>query len=68
MASAHLGRMSVSRDPSDVRLKLGDHPIAQELRRLNLGRMIDYRYCPQGQLILNSILESYGLDAPRAES
>ncbi len=62
MASAYLGRMSVSRDPSDVRLKLGDHPIAQALRRLNLGRMIDYRYCPEGQLILNSILESYRLN------
>ncbi len=61
MASVHLQRMGVSRNPSDVCLELGNHSIAQELRRLGLGRMIDYRYCPEGQLILNSVLESYDL-------
>ncbi len=60
-ASVHVQRMGVSRNPSDVRLELGDHAIAQELRRLGLGRMIDYRYCPEGQLILNSVLESFAL-------
>ncbi len=66
MADVHVERRGVSHDPSDVRLELGDHPIAQELRRLHLGRMIDYRYCPEGQLILNSVLESYSLGGPRA--
>ncbi len=61
MASAHLQRMGISRNPSDVRLELGNHPMAQELQHLGLGRMIDYRYCPEGQLILNSVLESYDL-------
>jgi hypothetical protein len=61
MASLHLQRIGVSRNSSDVRLELGNHPMAQELRRLGLGRMIDYRYCPEGQLILNSVLESFAL-------
>ncbi len=64
MASVHVQRMGISRDPSDVRLELGNHSIAQELRHLGLGRMIDYRYCPEGQLILNSVLESYKLSQP----
>ncbi len=61
IASVHVQQVGISRSPSDVRLELGDHAIAQELRRLSLGRMIDYRYCPQGQLILHSVLESYKL-------
>lgn len=64
MASASLQSMGASRNPSDVRLELGKHSIAQELRRLGLGRMIDYHYGPEGQLILNSVLESYDLSRP----
>ncbi|MGE5140042.1 MAG: acetoacetate decarboxylase family protein [Rudaea sp.] len=64
MATANVQRVSLSRNPSDVRLELGNHSIAQELGRLGLGRMIDCRYCPEGQLILNSVLESYELTRP----
>ncbi len=66
MASVQVRRMGMSRRPFDVRLELGDHAISQELRRLDLGRMIDCRYCPEGQLILNSVLESYHLSRPEA--
>ncbi len=64
MASVQPQRVGISRNPSDVRLELGNHSIAQELRDLHLGRMMDYRYCPEGQLILNSALESYDLGQP----
>lgn len=48
-----------SRDASDVRLELGDHPVAQELRDLDLGRALAYEYCPQLQAILTPVLESH---------
>jgi hypothetical protein len=51
----------VSRDPSHVRLELGDHPLAQELRGVRLGRMLTYQYEPQYQTILTPVLESFGL-------
>lgn len=47
-----------SKNPSDVRLEFGDHPIAHELRDWNMGRMIQYSYCPQYQMILTPALES----------
>ncbi len=61
MASVHIQQIGISRSPSNVRLELGEHDIAQQLRNLKLGRMIDYRYCPEGQLMLHSVLESYAL-------
>jgi hypothetical protein len=48
-----------SKNPSDVRLEFGDHPIAQELRDWNPGRMVVYNYCPQYQMILTPALESF---------
>lgn len=55
-ANNHLPRLGISRNPSEVRLELGSHPIAQELHHLRLGRMMEYRYCPKGQLILSQVL------------
>ena len=48
-----------SQDSSDVRLDLGDHPMAQELRDLNLGRVLAYQYSPQFQLIEMPVSESF---------
>ena len=48
-----------SKDPSDVRLDLGDHPIAEELRGLHLGRATYYEYAPRVQAILTPGLESH---------
>jgi len=59
--NTRLHRLGISRDPADVRLELGSHSMAQELRHLGLGRMLECRYCPEGQVVLTSVLESYDL-------
>jgi hypothetical protein len=51
--------MGVSKSTGDVRLELGQHPISQELRALNLGRTLGYGYCPQAQAILTPVFESF---------
>ena len=48
-----------SRDAADVRLELGNHPMAQDLRDLELGRLLAYQFCPQQQAILTPVLESH---------
>jgi hypothetical protein len=57
--TASLRRLGISRNPSDVRLELGTHQMADELRHLGLGRMMEYRYSPEDQMILSPVLESY---------
>jgi hypothetical protein len=52
-------RMGASRRASDIRLELGDHPIAEELRGLKLGRMLMYEYVPAYQCILTPVIESF---------
>jgi hypothetical protein len=52
----------VSRKSAHARLELGDHPIAQELRDLGLGRMLFCQYTPQYQAILSPVLESFAGD------
>jgi hypothetical protein len=54
-------QMAVSKAASSVRLELGDHPIAEELRGLSLGRMLSYQYAPQFQTVLTPVIESYPL-------
>jgi hypothetical protein len=49
----------VSKKPSDVRLEFGDHPIGLKLKELNLGRVLQYQYCPSGQAVLSMVNESY---------
>ena len=56
MSERHAGHTKAQ---SDVRLELGDHQIAHELRDLHLGRMLVYQYCPQHQAILTPVCESY---------
>jgi hypothetical protein len=52
-------QQGVSRRADDVRLELGDHPVAEELRGMKLGRMIQLQYMPANQAILTYALESY---------
>ncbi len=49
----------ISKVQTDIKLELGDHQIAQELRNLKLGRILQYEYCPQRQAILTPVCESY---------
>jgi Acetoacetate decarboxylase (ADC) len=51
--------MGSSRSKDDVDIKLGNHPISEELRGLKLGRVLEYAYCPHAQGILTSVLESF---------
>jgi hypothetical protein len=37
---------------------LGDHPIAQELKGLDIGRLLGYQYQPEYQTILTPVIES----------
>lgn len=48
-----------SHNPAHAHLELGDHPIAQELRDLKLGRMAYCFYSPAFQAILSPVLESF---------
>jgi hypothetical protein len=52
-------RQGMSRQPADAQLELGDHPIAQELRDLRLGRMLFCQYAPKYHAILSPVLESF---------
>jgi hypothetical protein len=61
-ANSQLRRLGISHNPSDVRLELGSHPMAQDLSSLGLGRMMECRYIPEGQIILSQVLESYDLN------
>ena len=47
-----------SHRPADVHLELGNHPIADELRTLKLGRLFNCQYAPELQAVLTGPLES----------
>lgn len=49
----------VSKKSSDVSLQFGDHPMGLKLKELNLGKVLQYQYCPSGQAILTTVTESY---------
>ena len=54
-------QQAASKRAADVQLTLGDHPIAQELKAISLGRMLDYQYTPQHQCILTPVIESFAM-------
>jgi hypothetical protein len=56
------GEVGGSRSQGDVRLELGEHQIADELRELSLGRLLGFRYCAKMQGILTPVIESYAGD------
>ena len=49
---------AVSKNPADVRLELGDHAIAQELRELGITRATGCQFTPHVQAVLSPVLES----------
>lgn len=51
-------QQAASSNPADVRLDLGDHPIAQELRELGITRAVGCQYTPHLQAILTPVIES----------
>ena len=54
-------QLARSKDASHIKLELGDHSIAQELKGLGLGKMVAYVYTPQYQSILSPALESFAV-------
>jgi hypothetical protein len=52
-------QLGISRRSSEVRLELGNHPIADELRGLHLGRVFQLQFMPKYQSILSYAIESY---------
>jgi hypothetical protein len=57
--------MGMSTRKGDVKLVLGDHPIAAELRGLNLGKVLSYGYCPRAKGVLTPVFESFAGSAPQ---
>jgi hypothetical protein len=51
--------MGSSKNGGDGKLELGTHPIADELRNLEIGRVLGYSYCPHAQGILTPVFESF---------
>jgi hypothetical protein len=51
--------MGSSRSRDDVKLELGTHPISDELRRLKLGKVLGYQFCPRSRGILTPVFESF---------
>lgn len=44
-----------------VQLELGEHPISQELRAWELGKVLAYQYAPHHQAILTPVIESFAV-------
>jgi hypothetical protein len=53
--------MGHAKKSENVQLDLGDHPIGEELKAMNLGSVVGYTYCPQAQGILTPVWESYAV-------
>lgn len=53
--------VGVSKKQSDVRLEFGDHPIGQKIKDLYSGKVLQYQYCPSGQAILSTPIESFSV-------
>ena len=53
--------MGDSKNGEDVKLELGEHQIAEELRELELGKVLGYQYCPHAQGILTPVFESFAM-------
>jgi len=53
--------MGESKNGEDVRLELGEHPIAKVLKGLDLGKVLGYQYCPHAEGILTPVFESFAI-------
>lgn len=49
----------ISQANESVDLVLGQHSLAEELKQLNLGRILQYQYCPSARAILTVPCESF---------
>jgi Acetoacetate decarboxylase (ADC) len=58
---SNIPRAAVTFNGRGVELELGDHPLAERLRRLEMGRVIMASYAPANQLVLAPPLESWPL-------
>ncbi len=52
-------KSGVSKQADDIQIRFGNHPIAQELKQLGLGRLLAYSYAPEYQVILTPVIESF---------
>lgn len=53
------GEQSVSKNPGDVKIELGEHRISQQLRDLGLGRIVLSEFAPSMELILTLVQETF---------
>jgi len=58
---ASVPRSAVAYGGRGVEVELGDHPLADQLRRLEMGRVLLSSYAPANQMVLSSPLESWPL-------
>jgi hypothetical protein len=66
-AVKHLRHLGRSMRGDRVQLELGDHPIGEEMRSLDLGRAIAIRYAPDCQMILGRPIEGWQAASPAAD-
>ncbi len=52
---------SVGTNPDAVKLSLGEHPVADDIRKMQLGKCMMHTYSPQSQLILSPVMESWSV-------
>ena len=57
----NVGSQAVSRNPAHIRLDIGDHELGEQLRQLDLGRMVHAQYMPECQTILSGVVETYDM-------
>lgn len=50
---------AVSMEPGTAKVAFGDHPLVDDLRTLELGRLAAYQYVPRARAILGPPLESW---------
>jgi len=61
MATNNIPQAAVAFGGRGVELELGDHPLADQIRRLEMGRVLMASYAPANQTILSPPLESWPL-------
>ncbi|MBL1178569.1 acetoacetate decarboxylase family protein [Pantanalinema sp. GBBB05] len=52
---------STGRGSGGFQLELGEHPIAQELKEWELGKVLAYQFAPHHQAILTPVIESFAV-------
>jgi hypothetical protein len=55
----NIKELGTSRRPANAHRELGHHPISDELRELDLGRVVSIQYSPNSQAILGGPLDGW---------